>query len=77
MKVLKDKENLEADIKRKTLIEEQRKEVYMLLKTAGDMLPTIAKSVLAKRVMRFEVPSVLQNVGGLVSAISACVLVDW
>ena len=49
----------------------------MLLKTGGDMFPTIAKSVFAKRIFKFEVPRLAQNLGGLISAISACILVDW
>ena len=77
LKTLKDKQNLEADIHRKNLIDKERKEFYLLLKASGDMFPAIAKSVLAKRIFKFEVPRVLQNVGGLVSGVAGCVLVDW
>lgn len=53
LKTLKDKQNLEAGIQRKNLIDKERKEFYLLLKASGDMFPAIAKSVLAKRIFKF------------------------
>ena len=77
LKTLKDKQNLEADIHRKNIIIKEQKEFYLLLKALGDILPAIAKSVLAKRIFKFEVPRVLQSLGGLISGVAGCILVDW
>jgi len=47
----------------------------LCLKIYGDMLPSIAKSVIAKKLLKIEVPRLLQAIGGLINAFVACILV--
>lgn len=48
----------------------------LCLKIYGDMLPSIAKSVIAKKLLKIEVPRILQAVGGLLNAFVSCILVS-
>lgn len=58
------------------LVKEQWKMFLLCLKIYGDMLPSIAKSVIAKKMLKIEIPRLAQAIGGLVSAIVSCLLVS-
>ena len=58
------------------LVKEQWKMFLLCLKIYGDMLPSIAKSVIAKKMLKIEVPRLAQAIGGLISAIVSCLLVS-
>ena len=58
------------------LINEQWKMFLLCIKIYGDMLPSIAKSNIAKKLLKFEIPRILQAIGGLLNAIVACLLVS-
>ena len=58
------------------LIRQQWKMFLLCLKISADMLPSIAKSTIAKRVLKFDIPRVAQAVGGLINALVACNLVS-
>lgn len=47
----------------------------LCLKIYADMLPSIAKSVIAKKLLKIEIPRVAQAMGGLINAIVSCILV--
>lgn len=40
------------------------------------MLPSIAKSVIAKKMLKIQIPRVVQALGGLINALVACILVS-
>lgn len=50
--------------------------VSALLKIYGDMLPSIAKSVIAKKLLKIEIPRIVQALGGLINALVSCLLVS-
>lgn len=58
------------------LVKEQWKMFLLCLKIYGDMLPSIAKSVIAKKMLKIEIPRLAQAIGGLISAIVSCLLVS-
>ncbi len=49
----------------------------LCLKIYADMLPSIAKSVIAKKLLKIEIPRILQALGGLINAFVACILVSY
>lgn len=59
------------------LIFQQWKMFLLCLKIFGDMLPTIAKSAIAKKLLKIEVPRLLQSVGGLVNALVSCLIASY
>lgn len=46
----------------------------LCVKIYGDMLPSIAKSVIAKKIFKKEIPRAVQALGGLVNAAVSCYL---
>lgn len=56
------------------LIKEQWKMFLLCIKIYGDMLPSIAKSVIAKKIFKKQIPRVAQALGGLINAIVSCYL---
>lgn len=58
------------------LVRQQWKMFLLCLKICADMLPSIAKSTIAKKLFNFKIPRTLQAVGGLTNALVACVLVS-
>lgn len=77
LKYLKGEENLNKDKELMDLVLQQWKMFLLCLKIYGDMLPTIAKSAIAKRLLKIEVPRVLQAVGGLVSSLVSCLIAAY
>lgn len=49
----------------------------LCLKVYGDMLPSIAKSVIAKKLLKIEIPRIVQALGGLINALVSCVLASF
>ena len=49
----------------------------LCLKIFGDMLPTIAKSAIAKKILKIEIPRIVQSVGGLVNALVSCLIATY
>lgn len=76
LKYLKGGDNLKKGKEIMKLINEQWKMFLLCLKIYGDMLPSIAKSVIAKKLLKIEIPRILQAVGRLINAFVACLLVS-
>lgn len=72
--VLRQQENLRANEKVLKLVEEQQRSVLMYVKIVGDMMPAIARSLFARRLIKRKVPRTLQSIGGLASALASCYL---
>ena len=56
------------------LIKDQWKTFLLCLKIYADMLPSIAKSVIAKKILNIEIPRILQALGGLINAVVSCLI---
>ena len=56
------------------LIKDQWKTFLLCLKIYADMLPSIAKSVIAKKILKIEIPRLLQALGGLINAVVSCLI---
>ena len=76
LKYLKGAENLKKSKEIMRLVKEQWKMFLLCLKIYADMLPSIAKSVIAKKILKIEIPRTAQALGGLLSAIVSCILVS-
>ena len=72
--VLKQKENLLANERVMKLVEEQQRSILMYVKIVGDMMPAIARSLFVRRFIKKQVPRMMQNFGGLASALASCYL---
>lgn len=59
------------------LVFKQWKTFLLCLKILGDMLPTIAKSAIAKKLLKIEVPRILQSLGGLLNAFVSCLIASY
>lgn len=46
----------------------------LCLKIYADMLPSIAKSVIAKQIFKIDIPRIVQALGGLINAFVACII---
>lgn len=46
--------------------------LLLCVKILADMLPTITKSTIARKVFNFDIPRLLQAIGGLTNALVAC-----
>jgi hypothetical protein len=46
----------------------------LCVKILADMLPTIAKSAIAKKILKIKIPRLAQALGGLISALVSCVI---
>lgn len=77
LKSLRGEENLVKDKELMALVFQQWKTFLLCLKIFGDMLPTIAKSAIAKRLLKIEVPRVVQAVGGVVNAFVSCLIASY
>jgi len=49
----------------------------LCVKILGDMLPTIAKSAIAKKILKIKVPRLAQAMGGLISALVSCLIAAY
>ena len=58
------------------LVIRQWKTFLLCVKFFADMLPTIGKSELAKRVLGIKIPRIWQAVGGLINALVSCLIVS-
>lgn len=58
------------------LVNEQWKMFLLCLKIYADMLPSIARSVIAKKILKIKIPRIAQALGGLINAFVACLLVS-
>lgn len=58
------------------LVRQQWKMFLLCLKIYADMLPSIAKSTIAKKIFKFKIPRIVQAAGGLTSALVSCALVS-
>ena len=76
LKYLKGDENLKKTRELMILVRQQWKMFLLCLKISADMLPSIAKSTIAKKIFKFDIPRVAQALGGLVNALVACSLVS-
>jgi hypothetical protein len=56
------------------LIKEQWLMFLLCLKIYADMLPSIAKSVIAKQIFKIDIPRIVQALGGLINAFVACII---
>ncbi len=59
------------------LVFKQWRMFLLCLKIFGDMLPTIAKSAIAKKILKIEIPRLLQSLGGLVNALVSCLIASY
>jgi hypothetical protein len=59
------------------LVFQQWKTFLLCLKIFGDMLPTIAKSAIAKKLLKIQVPRSAQAVGGLINAFVSCLIASY
>lgn len=48
--------------------------LLLCVKIYGDVLPTIGRSELAKRLLGVKIPRIVQAVGGLTNALVSCVI---
>jgi hypothetical protein len=46
----------------------------LCVKVFGDMLPTISKSAIARKIFQFEIPRIVQALGGLTNAFVSCLI---
>lgn len=60
-----------------SLVFKQWRMFLLCLKIFGDMLPTIAKSAIAKKILKIEIPRILQSIGGLVNALVSCLIASY
>ncbi|CAM6005215.1 unnamed protein product [Sphagnum balticum] len=74
LKYLKDEENLSKSKEMVGLIREQWKMFLLCLKIYGDMLPTISRSAIARKIFKFKIPRILQALGGLINAFVSCLI---
>jgi hypothetical protein len=74
LKEAKGHENLEKSKELRNLVFRQWKMFLLCLKFFGEMLPTMGKSELAKRVLGIRIPRGLQAIGGLTNALVSCLL---
>ena len=56
------------------LVLRQWKMFLLCLKIYGDLLPTIGRSELAKRLLGIKIPRLVQAIGGMVNALVSCVI---
>ena len=49
----------------------------LCVKIFADMFPTIAKSAIAKRLLKTEVPRVVQSLGGLINGLVSCIIASY
>jgi len=56
------------------LVLKQWKIFLLCLKFFGDMLPTLGKSELARKVLGLKIPRTLQAIGGLINALVSCMI---
>jgi len=59
------------------LVFQQWKMFLLCVKILGDMLPTIAKSAIAKKILKIKVPRLAQAMGGLISALVSCLIAAY
>lgn len=71
---LRKQENLNASEKVEHLVTQQRISVLLFIKIVGDMLPSVARSLFARRLLQIKIPKIVQNIGGLANALTACYL---
>lgn len=76
LKEAKDEDNLEKSKELMNLVIRQWKTFLLCVKFFADMLPTIGKSELAKRVLGIKIPRIWQAVGGLINALVSCLIVS-
>lgn len=74
---LRGEENLSKDKEMMELVLRQWKMFLMCLKIMAEMLPTIARSALAKQLLNIKVPRVAQALGGLVNAFVSCLIAAY
>jgi hypothetical protein len=77
LKSLHGEENLSKDRELMWLVFQQWKMFLLCLKIFGDMLPTIAKSAIAKRLLKIQVPRAAQAIGGLSNAFVSCLIASY
>ena len=77
LKSLKGEENLVKDREMMALVFQQWKTFLLCLKILADMLPTIAKSAIAKKILKIQVPRVAQAIGGLINAFVSCLIASY
>lgn len=59
------------------LVLQQWKMFLLCAKILGDMLPTIAKSAIAKKLLKIKVPRLAQAIGGLINALVSCLIAAY
>ena len=77
MRRLRGEENLSKDKEMMDLVMRQWMMFLMCLKIMAEMLPTISRSALAKRLLKFKIPRALQALGGLVNALVSCMIAAY
>jgi hypothetical protein len=74
LKYLKGEESLAKERELIDLVLRQWKMFLLCVKIYGDMLPTIGRSELAKKVLGVRIPRLAQALGGLVNALVSCLI---
>ena len=74
LKYVKGDENLKKNRELMILIHQQWKMFLLCLKIYADMLPSFAKSTIAKKIFNFDIPRIAQAMGGLINALVSCIL---
>jgi len=49
----------------------------LCIKIFADMFPTIAKSAIAKKLLKTDVPRIFQSLGGLINGLVSCILASY
>ena len=65
---------METDKELMEIVIKQWKTFLLCIKIYADMLPTIGRSDLAKKIIGAKIPRIIQALGGLVSALVSCLL---
>jgi hypothetical protein len=76
LKYLKGSDNLRKSKEVSKLVKEQWKMFLLCCKIYADMLPSIAKSAIAHKLLKIQIPRVVQAIGGLANAMVSLVLAE-
>lgn len=56
------------------MVSQQRISVLLFIKIVGDMLPSVSRSIFARRLLKIRIPGIVQSIGGLSNALISCYL---
>jgi hypothetical protein len=59
------------------LVFQQWKMFLLCAKILADMLPTIANSAIAKKLLKIKIPRLAQAIGGLTNALVSCLIAAY